>query len=234
MLIAIHQPNFLPWCGYFYKMAKADLFVVYDDAQFTRGSYINRCKINSPAGERWLSVPVITSGRHLQKICETETAKSPWAKHLIGSLRDYYRNTPYFDLYIQKLQTILEQGHNRLLDLNLSLLHLLREELQIDTPLVLSSRCQAAQGASTERLISICECLGATSYLSGSGGKKYQDEELFRSAGISLEYSDFHHPEYLQPGGDFRPNLSAIDLLFNQGPASANHFRLAKVVRPSA
>lgn len=225
MLIAVHQPNFFPWIGYFYKMAHADLFVLYDDAQFTRGGYINRSLLKTSRGKEWLSIPVATTGHYLQKICDTQINAGPWRKKVIGKLSDAYRDARYFDYYMERIKVILNIECDQLNDLNTRLLTFVRAELKIDTPLVLASQCKNITGASTERLISICRSLGANAYLSGFGGRNYQDDAMFKEAGIELEYSDLVHPTYPQLWGAFTPGLSVVDLLFNEGPESYRFFQ---------
>ena len=212
-------------------MAKADLFVLYDDAQFTRGGYINRCSIKAEEGTTWLSVPVVTSGRHLQRIREAPISAGAWRKRLLGQLSQHYRKAPYFDHYMSKLKGLLAQDYQLLVDLNIRLLEFVREELNIRTPLMCSSEFEGASGASTERLISICKATSATAYLSGLGGKNYQEEALFHGAGIALQYSDFVHPHYSQQGEDFKVGLSIIDALFNVGPDFAKCYPLHRIVR---
>ena len=221
MIVAIHQPNFLPWLGYFYKMLKTDRFVFLDDAQYSRGSITSRVNIKTPEGKKWLSVPVKKRGHSFQPISEIEVEPGTIWNKIPGTLQSSYGRAPYFRTYMPQLEAILNKGHLRLVELNIALIEWLAQAFEMPTKSVKSSELPGVWGQSTERLVSICRSTGATQYLSGFGGQKYQEEELFKQNGIDLAVYDFKHPEYPQLWGDFVPGLSAIDLLFNCGPQSA-------------
>lgn len=218
---AIHQPNFLPWCGFFYKWLKSDLFVFLDDVQFIRRGYTNRVKIKAPRGERWLTVPVSKKGKYYQKVNEVEIEKDlAWKKKISGSIRACYGKAPYFKDYYPGFESLIEKEYTLLVDFNIALLEWLSSQLDIETKTVKASQLPGITGESTERLVSICKAVGAKKYLSGFGGQKYQDEEIFRENNIELVVSDFVPPEYPQLWGEFIPGLSTLDLLFNSGPQS--------------
>ena len=221
MIVAIHQPNLAPWLGYFYKMARADHFVFLDSVPFAKGSYTNRVRIKSAAGPQWLTVPVLTKGKLGQPIDEVlcnENAK--WRKKTLGALETNYRRCPYWGDYADDLAQIVNTCPPRLAELNLALIARLAKALGIDTPTTRSSTMKA-RGSSTDLLIAICKELGAQTYLSGSGGENYQDEQAFGAAGIELVYANYQHPTYDQAFGEFAPGLSVVDLLLNCGPHSA-------------
>jgi hypothetical protein len=218
---AIHQPNFLPWGGFFYKWLKSDILVFLDDVQFIRRGYSNRVKIKGPEGERWLTVPVIKKGRYLQRIDEVEIEREPdWKKKIGGSLHACYGKAPFFKDYFSAFEAIIEKDHTHLASMNIELLVWLSRQLGIETKTVLASRLPGITGQSTQRLVSLCRAVGATQYLSGFGGQKYQDDEIFRGNGIGLAVYDFTPPVYPQLWGEFIPGLSILDLLFNTGPRS--------------
>jgi hypothetical protein len=216
MRIAIHQPNFLPWLGFYYKASQCDLFVLLDDVQFIRRGFTQRNYVKGPHGEQLLGVPLITKGRYYQTIAEVEiNNETRWQAKMAQTLRLLYSKAPAAGARLDVLTAIIQQPHPHLVDLNIALLEATFEMLGITTPVVRSSKLPNISGASTERLISICKSLSATEYLSGAGGKKYQSEEAFEQSGIKLIYSDFDHPIYPQLYGDFVPQLSVVDYLMN-------------------
>jgi hypothetical protein len=224
-IIAIHQPNFMPWLGFFYKWASADLMVFLDDVTFIKRSHINRVRIRDVSGQHWLTVPVHQKGRWNQPIAGTEIQNDfPWRDGVLGKLKFCYGKAPFFKHYFPEFQAIIMKERLLLADLNLELLQWLAGILEIETPWVLSSSLEGVNGKATERLVSICRHLGATAYLSGFGGQKYQEEEVFKEQNIQLVVYDFKHPEYPQRGEGFIAGLSVIDLLFNCGPDSGGIF----------
>jgi hypothetical protein len=221
-IVAIHQPNFMPWLGFFYKWYKADFMVFLDDAAFTKGSHINRVRIRDVSGEQWLTVPVHQKGKLNQPIAETGIqGEIPWRDGVLGKLKSCYGKARYFKNYFPAFEAIIMKERQLLADLNIELLQWAAGILEIETPWALSSSLEGVTGKATERLVSICRQLGATAYLSGFGGQKYQDEEEFKKHHIELIVYDFKHPEYPQRGERFIPGLSVIDLLFNCGAESS-------------
>jgi hypothetical protein len=221
MIIAIHQPNFLPWLGYFYKISKVDVFVLYDDVQFTKNGFTNRNKIKTPNGELWLTLPVKQSGKFGQNINKTEIINSEKSqKKIIRTLEMNYKKCPFYDLYIDDLTSIFEKGISNISELNIELIKYICGVLCIKTKLILSSSLKDSELSSEDRLIEICKNLGGNTYLSGKGGANYQNPKKFEEAGIELVYTEFVFPNYEQPWGDFLGNLSIIDILFNIGADS--------------
>ncbi len=223
MKVAIHQPNFIPWLGYFYKMANADVFVILDDAQYEKNGFLNRVKIKTPQGGKWLTIP--TQSHFPQAINVAELADYPNERlKCLKTIYFNYKKAPYFDYFFPELEQIINGDWRLLSDLNIALIHLVKKKLGIKTRLEIASS-RSVNGESTERLLNLCVLLQADTYLSGRGGKNYQDEFQFKSVGIKLEYSDFNHPVYPQQWGVFAEGLSIIDLLFNCGPESGVFFR---------
>jgi len=218
MKVAIHQPNFLPWLGYFYKMAKSDVFVILDNVQYEKNGLTNRTKIKTTQGERWLTLPVSQKFPRMIKKIELVNFENE-KKKILKTIELNYKKAKYFDYLFPELKKILEKEWRYLADLNIELIKLLEEKLKIKTKLEIASSYDF-QGESDDLLISICKKFNAESYLSGRGGSKYQDENKFKKANIKLEYTDFICLPYPQLWGDFIPGLSIIDLLFNCGPKS--------------
>jgi len=221
LIVGIHQPNFLPWLGYFYKLAKSDVFVLLDNVQYTKNSFVNRNKIKTSQGAIWLTVPVKIKGRFGQLIKDVEINNTVnWRKKHLRTLEANYKKAKSFERIFSGLKAAYyADDWSNLCELNIRLLESLLSILKLEKRLVRASELNV-EGESTQLLISIVKEVGGNVYLSGFGGAKYQEEELFEEAGITLEYYEFEHPVYPQLWSDFIPNLSIIDLLFNCGPKS--------------
>lgn len=218
MIVAIHQPNFFPWLGYFYKIAKCNVFVFLDDAQYSKNSFINRNKIRSGNDEKWLTCPVITSSGLKTPINEIQyfnPAKSQVS--ILGLLKANYRQAPYFNKYFDLVNNTLDLEHYSMAEQNITLIKTLMNELGIKTSVVRSSELNGISETSTPRLVSICKQLKGDAYLAGIGAIKYQEDQLFEQSGVKLKNSEFQHPVYPQIGEGFIKNLSIIDILFNIG-----------------
>jgi hypothetical protein len=220
MIVAIHQPNYISWLGYFYKIAKSDILVFLDNVQYTKNSFINRNKIKTPQGWIWLTLPVRIKGRFGQLIREVELNNSvPWGKKHIKTLEANYSRATYFRKHYDSIKNLYDNSQQFLSNFSISFIEYICKELGIKTEFIKASE-MSTSGTSTNLLVDICVKLGADVYLSGFGGTKYQEEESFKRAGIKLQYSDFIHPVYPQLWGEFIPNLSILDLLFNCGEKS--------------
>lgn len=215
MIVTIHQPQFLPWLGYFDKIRRADVFVSLDTVQFKKNEFQNRNRIKTAQGWQWLTVPV--RHRHPQALRDVEiNSTNAWQHKLVHAIRTNYTKSPYYDEHGAALEALLERDWHLLAPLNLATVRFLLERFGIRTPV----REAAEIGASdhpTQRLVDICSHLGAEVYLSGAGGQSYLELERFEEAGIRVEFQDFTHPEYPQLYGAFEPYMSAIDLLLNAG-----------------
>lgn len=223
MTISIHQPNFIPWIGYFFKIYKSDTFVILDNVQFTKNGFTNRNRIKTPQGENWLTLPIIQSGKFGQNITECVIFnKKIHTKKILNSLHGNYKKTNYFDNYFDKISGILNEPGDNLCQLNIRLIEWIVSELEIKTKIVTASALDNIEGESTERLVSICRKLNGTKYLAGLGAKKYQEDELFSRNTIEIINTPFKYPNYQQMWGEFIPNLSVIDVLFNCGPETKN------------
>ncbi len=219
MIIAIHQPNYLPYLGFFDKLKRSDIFVIYDDAQFNKGDFHHRNKIRIYHGWKWLTVPIEKKRIPINEIVirnEPVNNKKNWQEIQFNEIYDNYKDTPYFPIYEKKLKDIYCNDYNMLLDLNMSLINFISSAFNITTKIVFSSDLSFKSG-STQRLVDIVEALDGDVYLSGPAGRKYLDVSLFNNKGIEISYQDFDHPVYRQRYKGFIPNLSAIDALFNIG-----------------
>jgi hypothetical protein len=223
MIIAIHQPHFLPWLGYLHRMAQVDAFVLLDHVQFERRNYQNRTMIRMNGAQHWLTVPVVQRSQQ-ERIVEKQVDHGKddhrhWGKLCATTLQHVYGKAACYRDYAPVLRQILETRHPRLVDLNQATLDLLRDAFGIRTPLLRSSELNVG-GQRAELVFEICKALGADRLLAGMGGSRgYLDVEAFARRGVRVEWHQFQHPVYPQPGPQpFLPGLSAIDLLFRCGP----------------
>lgn len=220
LAVAIHQPNYLPWLGYFAKIARADVFVFLDDVQFSKGSYTNRVQILSPKGPRWLTVPVAA---HLgDAIDRVPPSRPDWAGAHLDTLRGMYSSAPCFKAAWPGVRALLESAPAA--DLAAVNMHLVQELAGL---LGLSCAFRKSSGlalasSSDDRLVEIVSQVapGGT-YISGKGGAKYQDPAKFAAAGLGFAYLDFAHPVYAQGAAPFLPGLSVLDAVFHLGWAGA-------------
>lgn len=226
MIVAIHQPHFLPWLGYLDRMIHADLFIVLDHVQFERRNYQNRTRILNNGLEHWLTVPVLQRSqqeRVIDKMIDNPLVSDQraWGAKHYQTLRYAYRNADYFGMYGPELQKILCARWEYLVDLDQALLDFLRDTLMIHTPLVKSSELNV-QSNRSDLILDLCRAVGADTYLAGMGGSRdYLDREAFAQSGVDIAWQNFKHPVYTQcETAHFVPGLSAIDLLFNHGPES--------------
>src|SRR5262245_25349155 len=225
MIVAIHQPHFLPWLGYLHRMAQADLFVLLDHVQFERRNYQNRTMIRLDDQGRWLSVPVVQKSqreRIVDKLVDNTLDGSKWwAPNHFATLKHAYRNAPFLANYATALKPLFETRWERLVDINEAGLDMLRDAYGITTPLARSSGL-AIDGTRGDLILSICKAVEADTLLAGFGGSRgYLDVDAFAREGVRIVSHEFQHPEYPQCGkAPFIKGLSAIDMLFNCGAQS--------------
>jgi hypothetical protein len=218
MRVFVHQPEYLPWLGFFDKLARCDVYVVYDDAQYQHGGFHNRNRIRTPAGWEWLTVPIMHG--HPQTLKDVKIYGDQWRAKQVNMIKTHYRKAPYFLEYYPLIEEALLFTHKLLINLNLHLIRSIAGVLGIDVHMLRSSEFPYDGAEKNEKLVSMCKFIGADTYLSGSGGRSYINEELFNQSGICVQWHSYEHPHYHQAFGGFEPNLSVIDLLFNRGPES--------------
>jgi hypothetical protein len=218
-VVAIHQPQFLPWLGYFHKLARSDVFCLLDTVQYKKNEFQNRNRIKTSNGWQWLTVPV--TYRFPQRICEVGMNHTvDWQRKHLQAFKTHYRKAPFFDTYIEKFEEFYRQPFDLLGEINGTCILLLMELLGLERKLVLASSLQLETDDPTLRLVKICQALEGDVYLSGRDGANYMDMATFHSHRLEIVFQDFNHPEYPQCYGPFEPNLSVVDLLFNCGPDS--------------
>jgi hypothetical protein len=212
-MVTIHQPDFMPWLGFFDRWAKSDLYVVLDDVQFLRRGWHHRDKIKTPQGPAWLTVPVKNKGRYEQQIREVEIDNdSNWRRKHLSTIQNAYSKAPKFDRLFPKIEAVYLKNHKKLVDFNLDILLVLAAEFGIKTPFAPASDFQA-KGQKSERLVNLVKLNKGSRYLTGKGARSYLDEDLFAAEGLEVIWQDFEHPVYPQLHGEFQPGLSALDYL---------------------
>jgi hypothetical protein len=221
MIVATHQPLFLPWTGFFAKAMKADCLVLLDRVQLPRGrGWMSRNRLKCQQGELWLAVPIRHKGKGFQLICDAEIAPGrDWRRKHRMSIEQWYANAPYLPDYISAIKTIYERDQDRLVEFNLDLIRLLQGKICPEAKIVLQSEL-GSEGRGTELILETCEELKATAYLTFPMAVKYLDTARLLRAGIEIVTVPFSAPVYPQLWGDFIPNLSALDLLLNCGSAA--------------
>ncbi|HLG85850.1 MAG TPA: WbqC family protein [Alphaproteobacteria bacterium] len=213
-VLVVLQPGYLPWLGYFDQLARADLFVHYDDVQFDKNGWRNRNRVKGPEGPVWLSVPV-SQPQHGQRIDEVRIDnRRPWARKHVATLTQFYARAPYRDAYLPALADLLQRDWEKLVDLDLAVIALISGWLGITTPTRRASQL-ALSGDRNDRLVALCRQFSADRYLSGDAAQGYLEPDLFSKAGVDVEWQAFDHPVYAQPFGAFVSHLSAIDMIFN-------------------
>jgi len=236
MIVAAHQPCFVPWLGYFHKIAGCDRFVVLDNVQYEKQNYQNRNRFKLVNGIRWLTVPVGHQSSE-EAIADKRISYEidDWRRRLWLTIEQAYGKSPHFRRYAPALRGVCERRWERLVELDLHLLDLCLEWLDIHTPRVLGSSLQLTQKKSA-LIVELCQKTGATTYLAGAGGSRsYLDVGLLASHGIDVSWQDFTHPQYpqLHPALGFQSHLSVLDLLFNCGPESRDVLLHPSQKRPS-
>ena len=220
MIIAIHQPNYIPWMRYFYKISKSDVFVLLDNVQFPKESPAARNLIKGKDGSKvLLTVSVKKSKGAFQNYNELELDySSKWNIKHLNQIKDAYIKAPFFKPYFPELESILKTPSSNLAELNIKIIKWVINLLEIKTRIEIASEFDTGSlGIRNDRNLNICLHFGATSYLSGHGAKKYNDETIYKAEHVELLYSDFVSQPYEQINGEFVDNLSIIDALFNIG-----------------
>lgn len=221
--IAIMQPTYLSWLGYFALMSHVDCFVYLDDVQFAKRSWQQRNQIKTPNGSMWLTVPVITKGKRDQLLKEVMIDQnSDFRTSHMKSIKQYYARSRYFEYFFPSIERVYSGCQsNSLVDLNISLIDNFRDILNIETQVHCSSHL-IASGKKSTYLLDICSELGCNEYISPPGSSNYLDQAAqdFQNKDIEIKYFNYNHPVYSQPYQPFLPYMSILDLIFNEGPNS--------------
>jgi hypothetical protein len=218
--VAAVQSCYVPWKGYFDLINSVDEFVLYDHVQYTRQDWRNRNRIKTERGTKWLTIPVTVYGLYEQRLDETTVADRDWARSHWETVRQAYREAPFFTTYADPIAGAYEacSAEPLLSRVNRHFLETICGVIGIQTRLRWSTD-YGEFGGGTSGLVALCHAARATTYLSGPRGRDYIEEELFAEAGIELAYYEYDgYPEYRQLHEPFEHTVSILDLLFNVGP----------------
>lgn len=220
MKVTIHQPEHMPWLGFFHKVAQADLFVILDSVQYRKNYFQNRNKIRTVTGWTWLTVPVKRNINSLIKDVGIDNTQN-WRKKCWHSIYYSYKKAPYFNKYSFFFENIYQKDWINLNALNMPIIKLILKLLSLKPEILKSSEMNITGGGS-KLILNMCKNVGTDTYISGISGKDYLNLRDFKKAGIEVVFQEFHHPIYRQLYEPFIPCMSIIDLLFNYGEESLN------------
>lgn len=219
-LVAIHQPNFLPWLGFFDKLARADVLVLLDDVQFPRtskGTWINRVKMLVSGKSAWITVPIVRAAGSEQPINEVLIDDAqPWRRKALRTIEHNYRRSPFFEETFALVEELLSGGE-RIAELNERNLRTVARSIGLDEGKLVRSSELDASGQSTDLLISLTRAVGGTAYMPGGDAYRYQEDGKFAEHGLELLPQDFVHPTYEQSVSPFESGLSIVDALMSCG-----------------
>lgn len=234
-VVAIHQPNFFPWLGYFDKIARADVFVVLDNVQFSKtgGTWSNRVRILRDGRAVWLTMPVERSFHGVRQVREMQIADGSWRARALGGIRAGYRRAPYFNEVFRLVEELIATPTELVAEFNLTVVRALADRLGLAAGKLVSSSALGIEGTGTDLLVKAVQAVGGGTYLCGGGAQGYQEDERFANAGIDLVQQMFRHPAYPQLGGnEFVPGLSILDALMNCGFAGTRELVVGIGAKP--
>ncbi len=215
IVVSIHQPNYMPWLGYFYKIYKSDFFVFLDDVQFSSEGMHNYTYIKTTKGPFRLKYPVWQNfGDQIVEVRSKDHLE--WKTKHLHLIESNYKSARYFNLVFNDYKSVLLADYHNIVNLNTALITLFVSKLGFNARFLYSSEFNILQMKSN-KIIAICKTLGAGIYYSGTGAKAYQNEDHFLLSGITIEYSDFTPFQYPQLWGGFQQNVSALDFFMNCG-----------------
>ncbi len=227
-IVAIHQPNFFPWLGYFHKIRHADAFVVLDHVQFPKtgaGTWINRVKMLVAGEARWITAPLDRTFSGTRTIREMQLSADPqWVTKMLATIRGSYLKAPHFATVFPIIESVLHKSIDGLADMNIHGIRALCQCAGLTLPEFHLSSQMDPQGASNGLLIDLIQKAGGTHYLCGAvaaSASGYHEEDMFEKAGIGVIHQSFQHPEYAHPAkAGFEKGISIADALFYTGPAA--------------
>jgi hypothetical protein len=221
--VVISQPTYLPWTGYFRIMKEADVYVFLDNVQFEQRSWQSRNRIKSTEKFAWLSIPTHHESQSRIRDVEIDNSK-PWKRQHLTAIKTSYGKTPYFNDYYSFLKSVYEMKWVELASLNIYLIKYFAAQLGL-TPIFVRASKLGLEGKRTTLLLDICKMFGANRYVSSIGAKNYMEADgaksIFEREGIAVEFLEVSPFKYPQLFGEFIPELSVVDLLFNCGSDSS-------------
>lgn len=221
MILTAHQTGYMPWLGFFAKVAQADLFCSFDAVQYERRGWTNRNYIKTRDGPLLLSVPVRSKNHFGTKLCDVEIMTGNWARKHMRSIELAYAKAPHFEQHYAGVGAVLDlySEGGLLMELNTDLMRYFLRALGIQVPIVQASD-HDFKGGKSALVLDMCRKLNASTYIFGGEGKNYADVAAFKAAGIEPRFQEYVHPTYPQLWGEFAPRMSVLDLVMNCGPTS--------------
>ena len=220
MKIVISQPMFFPWVGLLEQIRLADVYVHYDDVQFSKGSFTNRVQIKTAAGSQWLTVPLrdLKLGQQIREVALD--VKQDWRRRHLETLAQAYAQAPFKDEMLGVVKSVYGTPADTIGELAIASINEVCAYFEIADPskFLYSSQLDVP-GHSTQRVLDVVKLLGGTVYITGHGARNYLDHELFESQGVSVEYMNYQKIPYPQLHGEFTPFVSSLDLIANVGKA---------------
>lgn len=236
-VVAIHQPNFFPWLGYFNKIARADVFIIHDNVQFpkTGGTWMNRVRILVNGSPSWLVMPIRRNHHGVQLIHEVcINDQTAWRRRCLDTVRHSYGRTPHFGTVYPFLEGLFQYRSDLIADFNAHAIRGLLERLEIAPGAIESGTRLGLEGKGTDLLVAMVKAVGGDAYLCGGGASGYQEDEKFESAGLRLLHQEFHQAVYRQVGAkEFAPGLSIVDALMNCGFDGTRALVLGRAAQPA-
>lgn len=224
MIISAHQPAYIPWCGYLQRIALCEKFIILDDVQFEKNSFVNRNQIKGPNGPFWLTVPVNLKDHIQGTIKNTPIANDEnWQVKHWKSLKHNYASAPYFKSHEKFLESVFTKKWDYISELNEHVFKYLLKQFNINTEIYNLSSI-SVEGNKQDLILSLCKYFKASKFIFGSQGRDYAEIDLFKKQGIEVCFHEYVSPEYVQRKGDFIPNLSAVDVIFNIAPEELHSF----------
>lgn len=224
MIVSVHQPQYLPWLGYFDKIDRADIFVLLDNVQFKKNEWQNRNRIKTAQGSQWLTVPVRYKFSQLINQVEINN-KDKWQHRQQQAIVSNYKKATYWSLLEEFFEGIFSSEWQYISQLNIHVVKKLTELLGITTPIHVASELGEFPNSPDDRLIALAKHFDADTYLAGGGGREYMDMEKYAKSGIEVIFQKYEHPVYDQLFGDFEPFMSVVDLIYNHGRPSLGILR---------
>jgi len=219
--VAIHQPNFFPWLGYFDKLAKADVFILLDDVQFAKkgGTWTNRVKLLISGEAQWVTAVIDRNYTGVRRINEMAFLSFPdWRKKALATLKMNYGRHPHFGGVMDVIEPLILNPENNPACFNSEAIMVIARQLGLDEKKIQFSSQLEKRGSSSELLVCLTRSVGGDTYMCGGGAEGYQEEAVFSQNNIQLVRQDFVHPEYPQKSSSrFVPGLSIIDVAMNIG-----------------
>ncbi len=223
MQVVISQSMYFPWVGFLEQLRLADVFVFYDDVQFSKGSFTNRVQIKTAGGSHWMTVPL--TGLHLgQRIDEValDTQRKDFRASHRDLLRQAYKDAPFANDMLALVDDVFAQPMTTLSDLARASTLALADYFGLKSKLrILDVATLGIEGSGSPRVLDIVRSLAGTVYVTGHGARNYLDHQAFEDAGIAVRYMQYRCLPYPQLHGEFTPYVSGLDLFANCGKDGA-------------